>query len=79
LGYLTPQQRMKVSLRRAEVEATGKPFYQYYANVPEGFVSKTMARQMNQPIQENEQPAAYVLNRQWNGYLPLYDRRNGDE
>jgi hypothetical protein len=77
VGYLTPQQRMKVSLRREEVEATGKPLFPYYDDVPEGFVGKTKAQQMGKPVKENEQPVAYVLNRRWNGYLPLYDRRNG--
>lgn len=74
MGYLPPQERMKVSLRREEVEATGKPFFYYYEDVPEGFVSKTQAKQMKKPVKEDEEPAAFVLNRRWNGYLPLYDR-----
>ena len=27
------------------------------------------------PAAEDEAPAAYVLNRNWLGYMPLYDRR----
>jgi len=72
--YLGPEERMKISLRRHEVEATGKPFYTKFSDVPEGLVLKSQARRMNQPVQEGEEPVAYVLVRRMNGYMPLYDR-----
>lgn len=77
--YLTPEERMKVSLRRHEVEATGKPFYKSYDEVPGGYISKTQAAKMKMPVERNEEPAAYVLNRNWNGYMPLYFRELKEE
>lgn len=74
MSYLSPKERMKVSLRREEVEATGKPFYTKYADVPKNLYSKSQCQKMGDPIKENEAPYAYVLNRQWLGYLPLYKR-----
>lgn len=73
--YLSPEERMKVSLRREQVEATGKPFYTKYESVPKGLYSKTQCMKMKAPIAENEEPEAYVFNRNWNGYLPLYKRK----
>lgn len=67
-------QRMEVSLRRAEAEATGKPLYASYADVPPGLWSKTVCALKKRPVAEDEAPAAYVLNRNWLGYLPLYSR-----
>lgn len=75
MPYLPPWRRMQISLRRHEVEATGKPFYLEFYDVPEGLVTKTKAKQMKRPVGENEEPVAYVLCRAWNGYLPLYDRK----
>ena len=72
--YLSPEERMQISLRRHEVEATGKPFYTKYADIPEGFVFKSQAKRMGKPVQEGEEPVAYVLVRRMNGYMPLYDR-----
>ncbi len=72
--YFTIAERMKLSLRRAEAEATGLPLYMSYDKVPEGLYSKTMCKKLRQPITEGELPAAYVLNRYWFGYLPLYKR-----
>ncbi len=74
--YKSPEERMKISLRRKEVEATGKPFYTKYEDVPEGLFSETQCTKMKQPVSKNEKPAAYVLNRMWNGYLPLYKRND---
>lgn len=62
------------SLGRQEVEATGKPFYTKYANVPEHLYSKTQCKRLKLPVIDEEEPDAYVLNRFWKGYLPLYGR-----
>jgi len=78
-NYLSPKERMEISLRRHEVEATGKPFYTKYSDIPEGFVFKSQARKMKQPVQDGEEPVAYVLVRSMNGYMPLYDRRKKEE
>lgn len=72
---MTVAERMAVSLRRAEAEATGKPLYPSYEDVPKGLCSKTACMKMKRPAAEDEAPAAYVLNRNWLGYMPLYDRR----
>ena len=79
MPYKSPKERMQVSLRRHEVEATGKPFYTRWHQVPEGLVTKSAARQMKRPVQPGEEPVAYVLSGAWNGYLPLYDRRDKGE
>ncbi len=73
--YKTAAERMAVSLRRGEAEATGKPLYKSYADIPPGFLSKTACMKMKQPVRADEEPGAYVLNRNWLGYMPLYDRR----
>lgn len=72
--YKTVAERMAVSLRREEAEETGKPIYKSYGEVPPGLLSKTACAKLKKPVQEDETPAAYVLNRNWLGYLPLYDR-----
>ncbi len=74
MTYLAPKERMKISLRRSEVEATGKPFYTRWQDVPEGYKTKTKCEELKQPVREGEEPVSYVLARLWNGYLPLYDR-----
>lgn len=66
---------MKVSFRRGEVEATGKPLYKSYREIPPGLLSKTACMKIKKPVQDGEEPEAYVLNRNWLGYMPLYDRR----
>ncbi len=66
---------MTVSLRRSEAEATGKPLYKSYGDVPPGLLSKTACMKIKKPVRDEEQPEAYVLNRNWLGYMPLYDRR----
>lgn len=71
---MSPEERMKVWLRREEVEATGKPFYTEYEDIPKGLFSRTQCTEMKQPIFQGEEPMAYVLNRNWNGYLLLYKR-----
>lgn len=71
----TVAERMAVSLRREEAEATGKPLYASYTDVPPGLYSKTACMKLKCPAAEDEAPAAYVLNRNWLGYMPLYDRR----
>ena len=71
----TVAERMAVSLRRAEAEATGKPLYTSYADVPPGLCSKTACMKLKRPAAADEAPAAYVLSRHWLGYMPLYDRR----
>lgn len=76
--YRTPEQRMKVSLRREEAEATGKPMYKEYGEVPLGLLSKTRCMKLGQPVRGDEEPAAYVLNRNWLGYMPLYARGGED-
>ena len=68
---------MAVSLRREEAEATGKPLYKSYADIPPRLYSKSVCAFIKQPVTEDEEPAAYVLNRNWLGYLPLY-RRDGE-
>lgn len=70
----TVAERMAVSLRREEAEATGKPLYASYGDVPPGLCSKTACMKLKRPVAD-EFPAAYVLNRNWLGYMPLYDRR----
>lgn len=72
--YKSPDERMKTSLRRNEVESTGKPIYIKYKDVPEGLYSKTQCKSIGKPITQSEEPDAYVLNRLWNGYLGLYRR-----
>jgi len=72
--YKSPAQRMEVSLRRAEAEATGKPLYASYADVPPGLYGKSACMKRKQPVKAGEAPAAYVLSRHWLGYLPLYSR-----
>lgn len=76
MAYKFPKERMQISLRRREAEETGKPLYLSYAEVPAGIVSPTACKRMHRPVQEDEQPAAYVLNRSWLGYMPMYDRRD---
>jgi len=73
--YLPPKERIKISLRRSQVEATGKPFYTSFEKVPPGLLTKTACRKAKAPVRDGEEPAAYVLCQAWNGYLPLYDRR----
>ena len=73
--YKTVAERMAVSLRRGEAEATGKPLYKSYGDIPAGFLSKTACMKIKKPVQDGEEPEAYVLNRNWLGYMPLYDRR----
>lgn len=51
MAYMPPEKRVKVPLRRHQVEATGKPFYTRWDQVPEGLVTKTAAKQMKKPIQ----------------------------
>lgn len=72
--YKGPKERMQVSLRRKEVDDTGLPRYNDFSEVPPGYVTKTTATKLKQSIVENEAPAAFVLARAWNGYLPLYFR-----
>ena len=73
--YKTVAGRMAVSLRRSEAEATGKTLYKTYTDIPPGLLSKTACLKINQPVRAGEEPVAYVLNRNWLGYMPLYDRR----
>lgn len=72
--YKTVKEQMAVSLRREEAEKTGKPMYKSYEEVPPGLLSKTACVKLKKPVLKGEAPAAYVLNRNWLGYLPLYDR-----
>lgn len=76
MPYKSPKDRMKVSKRRHEVETTGKPIYKSYNEVPGNLFSFTQCEKMKRPVIENEEAAAWVLNRKWNGYLPLYKREN---
>lgn len=78
MTHLSPEERMKISLRRHEVEKTGKPFFTTYEDVPKNCFSKSQCKNMKQPVQEDEEPSAYVLNRLWHGYLPLYVRNNDE-
>ena len=75
--YKTVSERMDISLRRKDAEATGKPLYQSYGEVPAGLLSATACKKAKCPIVDGEAPAAYVLSRQWLGYLPLYARQKG--
>ena len=77
--YITVAERMKKSLRREEAEASGKHLYKSYSQVPAGLLSQTACKKQGRPVQPGESPAAYVLSRNWLGYLPLYDRREGRE
>lgn len=77
--YLPPEERMKVSLRRHEVEATGKPFYTSYGSLPGNLYSKTQCQKLKRPVVKGEEPSAYVLNRSWLGYLPLYTREGVED
>lgn len=74
--YKGPKERMKVSLRRKEAEATGKPLYKSYSEIPKGLFSTAACKKMKKGVQENEEPEAYVLSRNWLGYLPLYRRED---
>lgn len=73
--YKSPSARIASSLRREEAERTGKPCYTSYRDVLAGLISPTACRKIKKPVQPGEKPAAYVLNRNWLGYLPLYDRK----
>ena len=65
------------TLSREEVEATGKPLYTKYDDVPKNLHSKTTCNKIfKNPVSLNEMPAAYVLNRLYKGYLPLYKRES---
>ena len=77
--YKTPAERMGVSLRRGKAEKTGKPLYNSYGDVPKGMLSTTACRKIKKPVQDGEEPQAYVLSRHWLGYLPLYDRTGEGE
>lgn len=73
--YKAPAERMSVSLRREEAEATGKPLYRSYSEVPKGLLSATACKKAKKQVRAGEEPEAYVLNRNWLGYLPLYARK----
>lgn len=73
--YKTPAERMALSLRRKEAEAKGKPLYKSYSEIPKGLLGATACKRIKKPVRAGEEPEAYVLNRNWLGYLPLYDRR----
>lgn len=45
-----------------------------YSEVPEGLYSPTKCKQMKKPVKDDEKPVAYVLNRNFLGYLSLYKR-----
>lgn len=74
MPYILSEERVKISLRRSEVEATGKPFFTRWEDIPKSCMTKTKCKEHKQPVQEGEEPVAYVLARLWNNYLPLYDR-----
>ncbi len=76
--YKAPAERMTVSLRRKEAEATGKPLYRSYSEIPKGLLSATACKKIKKPVRAEEEPEAYVLNRNWLGYLPLYDRKEAE-
>lgn len=61
-------------LNREEVEAMQIPFFKKYDDVPKNLHSKTTCKNLKMPVGKNEKPAAYVLNRLYKGYLPLYKR-----
>lgn len=65
-------EKRKVTLNRAEVEATGSPFYLRREDVPEGLITKTQAKLIKKPIPDNAQPVAYFLSLLNRGYIPLY-------
>ena len=44
--YKTPAERMAVSLRREEAEATGKPLYKSYSDVPGGLLGATACKRI---------------------------------
>lgn len=67
------------TLSREEVEKTGKPAYKKYDDVPKNLHSKTTCKNMKMPVGKNENPSAYVLNRMYKGYLPLYKRERESE
>ncbi|OPY63647.1 MAG: hypothetical protein A4E56_00370 [Pelotomaculum sp. PtaU1.Bin065] len=75
MTYLSPKERIKISLYRSEVEESGKPFYTGFNKVPPGLLTKTACKKAKMSVKDGEEPVAYVLSRDWNGYLPLYDRR----
>ena len=58
------------AISRAEVEATGLPFYINREGIPFGLITKTQAKLTKKPIPE--QPSAYFLSRMNQGYIPLY-------
>lgn len=76
--YKAPAERMTVSLRRKEAEATGKPLYRSYSEIPKGLLSATACKKIKKPVRAGEEQEAYVLNRNWLGYLPLYDRKEAE-
>ena len=49
--YKAPAERMTVSLRRKEAEATGKPLYRSYSEIPKGLLSATGEQH---PIQNHD-------------------------
>ena len=76
--YKAPAERMTASLRRKEAEATGKPLYRSYSEIPKGLLSATACKKIKKPVRAGEEPEAYVLNRKWLGYLPWYDRKEAE-
>lgn len=64
------------TLSREEVEAMQILFFKKYDDVPKNLHSKTTCKHMKMPVCKNEKPVAYVLNRLYKGYLPLYKRES---
>lgn len=62
------------TLSREEVEVMQVPFFKKYNDVPKCLYSKTTCEKLKMPVGKNEKPAAYVLNRMYKGYMPLYKR-----
>lgn len=62
-------------LSKEEAEKTGLPLYENYDEVPEGLYPKWKCLKMRKPVKANSKPAAYVYNRLYKGYVPLYKRK----
>jgi len=55
-------------------ETNGTKVFRKFEEVPFGFVSKTVCKQMKLGFSDGELPDAYYFNKTYAGYQPLYDR-----
>jgi hypothetical protein len=62
-----------MKIRKADVEATGKPRYTNWSHVPEGLKTKTQWSQDGMRLRAEAEPAGYVWSRHRSTHFALYD------